>query len=246
MPGSWLKKCFNSLMQTAPISCLDDLPLALEREGFVVIESVFAAQETGILLERGISSLKEGTAGDREALSWPWVQEVARSKQIRSLVEAVLSSNAVPVRAILFDKNPSANWNLGFHQDRAVPFATKMESDGFIGWSQKNGVPHALAPAWLLERMLAVRLSLDDCDLENGPLRVLPGSHLRGLLTQEDIASHNLEDQAACVLRAGGVVLMKPLLLHASSAAQTPRHRRVLHIEYCDAALPDGLAFYAW
>ena len=35
-----------------------------------------------------------------------------------------------------------------------------------------------------------------------------------------------------CSAFAGDALLMRPLLLHASSRSQSNRHRRVLHIEY--------------
>lgn len=37
---------------------------------------------------------------------------------------------------------------------------------------------------------------------------------------------------------------MRPLLLHASSPAASPGHRRVLHVEYAAAGLPGGLQWY--
>jgi hypothetical protein len=45
-----------------------------------------------------------------------------------------------------------------------------------------------------------------------------------------------------CLVGAGGVVAMRPLLLHASSKAESDRPRRVIHIEYADSAdMGDGL-----
>ena len=38
-----------------------------------------------------------------------------------------------------------------------------------------------------MKRMLAVRVHLDDCGLENGPVRVLPGSHPNGRLSEAAI-----------------------------------------------------------
>lgn len=170
------------------------------------------------------------------------MQEVASDPRIRALV-----GDARPVRAILFDKTPGANWNLGFHQDRAVALAERVEVEGFGGWSMKDGVPHAIAPATVLERMIAVRISLDDCNAENGPLKVIPQTHQLGLIGRHDVAAlRKLHGEVVCTLQAGGAVLMKPLLLHASSAATSPHHRRVLHIEFFEGELPNGLRFYTW
>jgi len=38
---------------------------------------------------------------------------------------------------------------------------------------------------------------------------------------------------------------MRPLLLHASSKAQRPGRRRVLHLEFATRPLPAGLRFAA-
>jgi hypothetical protein len=45
-----------------------------------------------------------------------------------------------------------------------------------------------------------------------------------------------------CLVAAGGIVAMRPLILHASSKAESARPRRVLHIEYADSLdIDDGL-----
>lgn len=219
----------------------------IDRSGYAIVEGVFDDRECNSMLEAASSLVGERSAGRRDALSWPWVQAVSQDARVLSTVEAHLGGDVSAVRAILFDKQPGANWNLGYHQDRAVPFAKQVFADGFVGWSVKDGVPHALAPAWLLERMLAVRISLDDCFDDNGPLRVLPGTHRNGLLDRQEVLAHqSVGGEETCTLARGGVVFMKPLLLHASSEAASPRHRRVLHIEYASAVLPNALAYYDW
>jgi hypothetical protein len=45
----------------------------------------------------------------------------------------------------------------------------------------------------------------------------------------------------ACVAPAGAVVAMRPLIVHASSKVESDRPRRVLHIEYADALVFDGI-----
>jgi ectoine hydroxylase-related dioxygenase (phytanoyl-CoA dioxygenase family) len=93
--------------------------------------------------------------------------------------------------------------------------------------------------------MLTMRLHLDDCGAENGPLRALPGTHRQGWLEAEAIERFKREvAERVCVVGKGGVVLMRPLLLHASSRATKPGHRRVLHLEFATGELPGGLRFY--
>jgi ectoine hydroxylase-related dioxygenase (phytanoyl-CoA dioxygenase family) len=92
---------------------------------------------------------------------------------------------------------------------------------------------YAHAPATVLRQVLALRIHLDDSTAENGPLRVLPGTHTEGVLSDDDIhefAAHI--EPTDCLVPQGGVLAMKPLLIHASSKSLSEGLRRVLHIEY--------------
>ncbi len=176
----------------------------------------------------------------------PGVRSLAASASVRALVEPHLGADCFAVRAIYFDKLPGANWKVPWHQDLSVAVAVQKATEGFGPWSRKAGVPHAQAPVSLLERMLTVRLHLDACPLTNGPLRVLPSSHRFGKLDIEQIEAHRAKiNEVPCEVARGGALLMRPLLLHASSAAEFPAHRRVLHIEYANTPLPNGLQWHS-
>jgi len=65
---------------------------------------------------------------------------------------------------------------------------------------------------------------------------VIAGSHHAGVLCDEKVAEevrHN--DHIECVMGRGGVLAMRPLLLHSSSKVMSDAPRRVVHIEYADA-----------
>lgn len=172
----------------------------------------------------------------------PAVREFAASPAIRELVEPVLGGEARAIRAILFDKVPEANWHVGWHQDLIIPVRKKHDVPGFGSWSVKRGVPHVKPPSYVLERMLTLRLHLDDCGEQNGPLRVMPGSHRKGELTGEAVKHIAASQQPfPCNAPAGSILMMRPLLLHASSPASSPRHRRILHLELAGCDLPGGL-----
>jgi hypothetical protein len=172
----------------------------------------------------------------------PAVRALARGAAMRALVDPVLGAGAVPVRALLFDKTPGANWKVAWHQDLSIAVAGRVEVPGFGPWSAKAGVQHVQPPVELLRDLLTVRLHLDDCGPDNGPLLVLPGSHAAGVLSPEAVREWRRRvPPVACHVPAGGALLMRPLLLHASSAATAPRHRRVVHIEYAAGGLPGGL-----
>ncbi|HRE84183.1 MAG TPA: phytanoyl-CoA dioxygenase family protein [Opitutaceae bacterium] len=174
-----------------------------------------------------------GEVGKRCLLDEPIVRQVAI--ELRQVLEADghLSRDSRAIQAIAFDKTPDANWKVTWHQDVMFPFAQMVTRSGFDLSSRKEGVDYARPPASILEEMLAVRLHLDDCDDSNGPLRVSPGSHRYGILRSAEIPDYVARyGEAVCTAREGDALLMKPLLLHASSPAINPQHRRVIHIVY--------------
>jgi len=157
-------------------------------------------------------------------------------------VEEVLGPGAFAVRGILFDKTPDANWKVPWHQDLSIAVKEQIEVSGFGPWSLKAGVVHVQPPTGVLESMLAVRLHLDDCGPANGPLRVLSGTHRFGRLEAGSIERLRGEfNEVTCPVASGGALLMRPLILHASSAAKEPGRRRVVHLEFAAAELPGGL-----
>jgi ectoine hydroxylase-related dioxygenase (phytanoyl-CoA dioxygenase family) len=133
----------------------------------------------------------------------------------------------------LFDKSVASNWLVAWHQDTALPLRSRIDHPNWGPWSVKGSVLHAIAPASALCQIIALRVHLDDSTHANGPLRVLPGSHTRGVLGSEEIKKlAGSVNAIECVTPAGGVVAMRPLTVHASSKAHGTSPRRVLHIEY--------------
>lgn len=158
--------------------------------------------------------------------------------------KAWAGARARPVRVLAFDKTPEANWHLPWHQDRVIAVKRRVDLPDYGNWTVKNGQPHVEAPARLLETMFNLRLHIDDCDAENGALKVIRGSHRLGRLSDAQVREIAARGPAAiCGVPAGGVLAMKALTLHASDASSAPRRRRVLHVDYCCGKLPDGLAW---
>ena len=146
--------------------------------------------------------------------------------------EAVLGLGAVAFRATLFDKSPGANWLVVWHQDTALPLQERIEHPQWGPWSTKAGVLYAHAPAWALDQVVALRISLDDSTLTNGPLRT-SGTHRGGVYSDAQVEQFARSTEAVdCVTPSGGVVAMRPLTIHASSKSSDDQPRRVLHIEY--------------
>lgn len=166
------------------------------------------------------------------------VREWAESRPCRELVDPILGPDAKAVRGILFDKTPSANWKVPWHQDLSIAVRERVDVPGYGPWTLKAGVQHVQPPVAVLERMMAVRLHLDDCGDQNGPVRVVPGSHLFGRTAAMPDSTGAV---VSCTVRRGDVLLMRPLLWHASSPAESAAHRRVVHIEFAAVTLPGGL-----
>jgi ectoine hydroxylase-related dioxygenase (phytanoyl-CoA dioxygenase family) len=177
--------------------------------------------------------LQRTRAGARHILGCPAVARLAQDSRLIDLASEWLDADAVPFKATLFDKSPDANWLVPWHQDTALPMTEYRESAGWGPWSEKSGVTYAHAPAKALERVVALRIHIDDSTADNGPLRVLPGTHWLGVLSDVQIRLLALQVQpVSCTIAAGGVIVMRPLIIHASSKLNSQMPRRVLHLEY--------------
>lgn len=168
-------------------------------------------------------------------------RDLAASRQVQDIASQALGNDAFAVRAIFFDKVPDANWSLFWHQDNVIAVKERVDVEGFTAWSQKSGVWQVQPPADILANMVAVRVHLDDCHRDNGPLRVLPRSHRHGWLDEQLDQWKSQVPEVVCEVDAGGIVAMCPLTLHASSEAKAVSHRRVIHIEYAVSELPGEL-----
>jgi ectoine hydroxylase-related dioxygenase (phytanoyl-CoA dioxygenase family) len=217
---------------------------SISSDGFSMVEGLLAESIVNDLVHfvEGNIHAEGRRGGVRNLLKFPEMCPLAESPVLRKEVESILGSDVRVVRGILFDKTDRANWKVPWHQDVTISVTRKFEVKGFGPWSLKAGVLHVQPPSAVLERMVSLRLHLDDCPKENGALRVIAGSHTRGKLDErviQEIAERSLA--VTCEMRRGDVLMMRPLLLHASSASSIPGHRRVLHFDYAAAKLPAGM-----
>lgn len=167
---------------------------------------------------------------------------LAPSGAVGAVAAQVLGPRCRPVRAILFDKTPAANWSLAWHQDRTIVVQTRKDVDGFGPWTTKGGLQHVAPPFELLSGMVTLRVHLDVVGSANALLLVAPGSHRFGRVCEEDIP--DVVEQCrvvACLANAGDIWLYATPILHASEAAAEPCRRRVLQLDYAAAELPGGL-----
>jgi len=190
-----------------------------------------------LLKSLAAKAFADSAAGTRCLLDLPEAREVVLILKEELIGADILPPSAVAIQAIAFDKTPGTNWKVAWHQDLMFPFARTTSSEGFAIPSRKGGVDYARPPLEILEQLLAVRLHLDDCGADNGPLRICEGSHRAGIISPAEAAAYAARHgETACLADRGEAILMKPLLLHASSQAASPRHRRVLHFVFHNGA----------
>lgn len=208
--------------------------MSIEDSGYEILPDVVPRGALEKLLEVSKTTpLKRTKAGIRHLLHDSRVMEFANCNLLVSHARRVLGSSAAPFRATLFDKSPDSNWLVTWHQDTALSLKKPTETPGWGPWSLKDGIHYAHAPASALEQVLALRIQIDDSTLSNGALRVLPATHGSGVLSDEEIHAAAAKIPAVeCSAPAGSVLMMRPLLIHASSKSVVTQPRRVLHIEY--------------
>jgi hypothetical protein len=211
------------------------------QRGYAIAPRVVQSREVSTVA-RAIDRLGLRGAGTRNLLAQPWCRALVQRVRTRLTSGNVLPLSAVAVQCTLFDKTPNRNWLVALHQDLSIPVRARVDHPSLGAWSKKEGAHFVQPPVEVLERLIAVRVHIDDCGIENGPLKVVPGSHTAGRLDP----SAAIELRAAfgetpCLAKSGDAVIMRPLLLHASSKAQAPSRRRVVHILFGPPALPHGL-----
>jgi ectoine hydroxylase-related dioxygenase (phytanoyl-CoA dioxygenase family) len=225
----------------------------IQEKGFVVLKNLldettvnrFISEIESVQDKVGIKKFSTVYAIRNLMDAVPGLRQLPREPAIRQVLTGVLGDSYFPVRAILFDKLPTANWNVGWHQDNTIAVKSRIDTPGFGPWSKKAGVVHVQPPADILDKMLTVRIHLDDCDESNGPLKVIAGSHAHGKLDDNQIDNWIQKGTIThCTTPRGGAVILRPLLLHASSSSEKPAHRRVIHLEFASHPLPNNLEWH--
>jgi phytanoyl-CoA dioxygenase PhyH len=213
----------------------------LNEAGYVVIADLIDGAELGEITRLAVG-LDCDRAGTRRLIELPWCREFALRLLHDERLSGILSADVIPVQCTLFAKSIESNWLVSLHQDLSIPVAERVESPGWQGWSEKEGELFVQPPVSVLDTVLALRFHLDDCNERNGALRVVPGTHRLGRLTTAEAIREKDERGEVCVeVPRGGAMLMKPLLLHASSKVSIDSVRRVLHFAFAPAELPGAL-----
>lgn len=221
---------------------LDSITLSKDQflsNGFAVVPAVVSSDECAELASK-VSPFDSQSGGTRCLLRETWCRELSDRLLKHSVLNELLFGSPVAVQYTYFEKSAARNWLVAPHQDLSIPVATRVDHPAHRGWSEKEGTTYVQPPTDVLEALIAVRLHLDACTTDDGPLRVARGTHRLGRIRQAD-ASGLMKTAVACPVESGAALVMRPLLLHASSKASGTSLRRVLHFVFGPRTLPNGL-----
>jgi hypothetical protein len=223
-------------------------------KGFTIVPAVFRSEEVAAIVGELTPALIPGRTGvldqagriyaARNILQLcPKVSDVWRRPPLPEILREILGPHFGLVRVLYFDKPPEQSWSLPWHKDMTIAVRNnRLPSSQFEHPTTKSGVPHVEASQGILEAMLFARIHLDDVTEENGPMQVIPGSHLTGKGSSMD------ESKSRPIFaKRGDVLLIRPLIEHNSlpSQAGTGQHRRILHLEFAASPeLPDGFEWH--
>ncbi|HEX8956577.1 MAG TPA: phytanoyl-CoA dioxygenase family protein [Burkholderiaceae bacterium] len=214
-----------------------------QENGYALVEQALPRHAIEAI-EDEVRNLPVLGAGMRNLLSFDWCRALALHLAMEPFLQLLDPRAVVPVQCTYFEKSSDKNWLVAAHQDLSIPVAERIERPELRGWSRKDGMWFVQAPVEVMSRMLVLRLHLDFCGPDDGPLNVVPGSHTVGRLSDEQAL--RLRDEIGeepCHANRGDILAMRPLLLHASSRSRGTSKRRVLHFLFGPAELPLGLAW---
>lgn len=223
----------------------------IENEGFAVINNVFTEQEIDNLLS-AISQVDTTRSNFRKTNDlfairqfFKEIPEVVRfvfTDKFTRIISDVFGEDFFIVKSIYFDKPEASNWFVSYHQDLTISVNKKKEVNGFSSWTSKQNQFAVQPPLNILQDNFTIRIHLDKTDENNGALKVIPSSHVKSIYRPETI-DWSKEKETVCCVDKGGVMLMKPLLLHSSGRTTNGNRRRVIHIEFSRTLLPGGLSW---
>jgi ectoine hydroxylase-related dioxygenase (phytanoyl-CoA dioxygenase family) len=223
----------------------------IAQNGFAIIEDVYthAEVESIIRLIENVDKNKptfrktDDLFAIRQFLKEvPEVCPLIFSEKLIQIINTQFGIDYFAVKSIYFDKPGLSNWFVSYHQDLTISVNKKTNIEGYGPWTVKHNQFAVQPPLVILQQNFTIRIHLDDTNEYNGALKVVPGSHLKGVYRAETI-DWTIEQEQVCKVKVGGVMLMSPLLLHASNRTTNNKKRRVLHIEFSKAELPVELSW---
>lgn len=217
--------------------------------GFTTVEKIYSDEEIELILLT-IDQADNNNETFRKSIDLFAIRQFLKeipdtinlvfNDNLKNVIRQLFGDNYFVVKSIYFDKPETSNWYVSYHQDLTISVDKKLDLDGFGPWTVKQNQFAVQPPLDILKNNFTVRIHLDDTDENNGALKVIPGSHAKNIYRPETIDWTN-ESETVCNVNKGGIMIMKPLLLHSSSRTTNSQKRRVIHIEFSNQELPTSL-----
>lgn len=221
----------------------------IAHNGFTIIEDIYTGAEVNAVINAIESADRSGPLfrktddvfAIRQFLkAVPDVAPLLLNDRLKSVISNIFGGGYFVVKSIYFDKPGSSNWFVAWHQDLTISVDSKIDVAGYGPWTVKQSQFAVQQPIDILQDNFTIRIHLDDTDEENGALKVLPGSQLKEIYRPENI-DWQQETEVSCSVPIGGIMIMRPLLMHASNRTTNNKKRRVVHIEFSRAELAEGI-----
>ena len=224
----------------------------INSDGFTIINAIYSAVE----IEKIISEIEKVTKATISNSTFRKSDDLFAIRQFHKEIPETLfyifnlnlikfikmnfGENYFITKSIYFDKPEKSNWLVSYHQDLTISVDKKIKVDHFENWTVKHNQYAVQPPIEILENNFTIRIHLDKTTKDNGALKVLNSSHKNGISRIENM---NLKEEieTICEVEKGGIMIMKPLIFHASNKTTNNERRRVIHIEFSNQKLPSGL-----
>ena len=217
----------------------------LEHKGYAVLNNVINLRDIR-KIKKAINKIVSAKGKGKEFairslfVKNPSLAQLVFTPAVRALINNV-SESAFLSKAIYFDKSSASNWSVTWHQDLTINLKEEQKMEGYTSWTKKEGIVSVIPPLDVSKSIFTLRLHLDEITTKNGCLEVVPGSHKKVHSDAEKkVITENI-DPMPVLVNEGGVMLMKPLILHRSAKSTNQKSRRVLHLEFTNTELPQGL-----
>lgn len=219
-------------------------------EGYTILNNVYTENE----IEKLISLIEKKTENNTENATFRKSQDLFAIRQfhkeipetldfifnqnLKDIIENTFGKGYFITKSIYFDKPEKSNWFVAYHQDLTISVNKKIEIENFENWTVKQNQFAVQPPTAILEKNFTIRIHMDKTTKDNGALKVINNSHSKGIFRVENL---EIENETICEVEKGGIMIMRPLLFHASNKTTNNERRRVIHIEFSNQQLPDGI-----
>ncbi len=218
----------------------------LSADGFTIIDGVYSADDIRQIIHT-IDNTDKSKSNFRKATELfairqflheiPAIIKLIFTENLQSIIQNIFGTDYFVVKSIYFDKPITSNWYVSYHQDLTISVNKKLNIENFGPWTVKQNQFAVQPPLHILQNNYTIRIHLDPANEDNGALKIIPGSHLNGITRPENIDWQQATEKT-CTVSGGGIMIMKPLLLHSSGRTTNGQKRRVIHIEFSNQPLP--------